>query len=274
MLSIFKCSGRYYTLTCKEPEGKGGVSNGNSFRNAHAGGQDRICRHVHRVLRGGRPVHRPARPLGGDDRPGAGRGYGGLRRGEAGGVLFPGPVPAGVPVRSGVRHPAHCSGGDRAAADQRRDGFYLHRRRGVHPGGWAVQDTDRHRRAALRYPGLVADPAPGGGHRRRGAAAGLPPVGERAGADGAAGRGAAGGGCAESVRGPQHGEDREEPAAGRDRDGVFRGTGVPVIIIKKGSQETHAFFQSGGQIPRTDPDRRAAAHDPFGHGHGGDEDQL
>ena len=55
------------------------------------------------------------------------------------------------------------------------------------------------------------------------------------GADGAAGRGAAGGGRAESVRGPQHGEDREEPAAGRDRDGVFRGTGVPVIIVKKGS---------------------------------------
>ena len=62
----------------------------------------------------GGPVHRPARPLGGDDRPGAGRGYGGLRRGEAGGVLFPGPVPAGVPVRSGVRHPAHRPGGDRA----------------------------------------------------------------------------------------------------------------------------------------------------------------
>lgn len=38
MLSIFKRPGWYYTLICKEPEGKGGVSNGNSFRNAHAGG--------------------------------------------------------------------------------------------------------------------------------------------------------------------------------------------------------------------------------------------
>ena len=181
------------------------------------GGQSRVHRHVPGVLRGGGTVHRKAGAIRSGHQPGAGRGHDPVRADQAGGLLLQGPVPAGLPVRSGLRAAAYRSGYPGAGKACGGAGLHLHRTGHCHPDRRAVQGADRRGFQTVRHPYLVADADSGNGHRRGGAGPGIPPLGQCPAADRAAGGGTAGGRYFEPVRGSQHGEDRRPPAARCDR---------------------------------------------------------
>ena len=203
-----------YTHHHKETQG--GVNLENPFNHSHVGGQVRLHRHVSGILRRRDRLHRQPRPVRHSHRPGAGRGHDSVRGRQAGGLLLPGPVPAGLSVRPGLRAAADRPGD--AGADPARGGAGLpvHRPGGRRPHRRPLQGADRRGRQTLRRLRLVADSGSGRGRRGRRAGPGVPALGQCPAAHHPAGRGPAGGGHFEPVRGGQYGENRELPAAGCD----------------------------------------------------------